>query len=286
MSVTSWTAVDYNDSQWKTASGSFGSKKGAKELEEGYTADNLLAGCDGTNDAYAYFFRHSFTVDNHADMKYLTCTLQYDDAATVYINGRKVAGYDDSEITANLQHGGSNASTPKTVTFTKDDLSDLNLQSGKNVLAVEIHQGRSSSSDVWFYMPQFEIAAKEPEVMAEKQSGINLAMGADESEMNFTWYTNVQTEGVLLLAKADEVTADTMPDTARQFEAEGTSAAKAGYYSYQTTATDLEESTTYAYQMRNGATLSDIHTFTTGRRRWLHLRLCGRSPDRRLRQWH
>ena len=261
---TSWTTVDYNDSQWKTASGSFGSKKGAKELEEGYTADNLLAGCDGENDAYAYFFRHSFTVDNPADMKYLTCTLQYDDAATVYINGIKVAGYDDSEITANLQHGGSNASTPKTVTFTKDDLSDLNLQSGKNVLAVEIHQGRPSSSDVWFYMPQFEIAAKEPEVMAEKQSGINLAMGADESEMNFTWYTNVQTEGVLLLAKADEVTADTMPDTARQFEAEGKAAVKAGYYSYQTTATDLEENTTYAYQMKNGATLSDIHTFTTG----------------------
>ena len=50
---TSWTKLDYNDSEWKTGSGTFGSKRGGADLGGGFTASTILDGCDGSNDTPA-----------------------------------------------------------------------------------------------------------------------------------------------------------------------------------------------------------------------------------------
>ncbi|MGN0969933.1 MAG: hypothetical protein ACI4OM_04165, partial [Evtepia sp.] len=45
---TSWTTADFDDSAWKTASGSFGAKN-----DGAYSgANNQLAGCPGTSENY------------------------------------------------------------------------------------------------------------------------------------------------------------------------------------------------------------------------------------------
>ncbi len=55
-----------------------------------------------------------------------------------------------------------------------------------------------------------------------------------------------------------------MPADAKSFTANGTASNKSGYYNYQTTATGLSADTTYAYQLVNGETKSEIRSFTTG----------------------
>lgn len=135
---TSWTAADFDDSEWETASGPFGSKRGAAELESGYTAETVLDGCDGSSDTPAYFFRATFTVTSLDSMTQLVGTLQHDDGAIVYINGQRVAAFDDFAcdesgnslghgFDANLQYGGANSGTPITSTFTLTELTLLQV---------------------------------------------------------------------------------------------------------------------------------------------------------------
>ena len=103
-------------------------------------------------------------------MTKLNGTLQYDDGVIVYINGQRIAAFDDNAcdasgnslnkgFDANLQYGGSNAGTPKTVSFELLDLSVLHT--GTNTIAVELHNGRATSSDVWFHLTDLALSDEE-----------------------------------------------------------------------------------------------------------------------------
>lgn len=96
------------------------------------------------------------------------------------------------------------------------------------------------------------------------QKNISWTVGKDASEINVTWYADVDGTGTLLVAKNSEVSGNEMPADAKSFTANGTASNKSGYYNYQTTATGLSADTTYAYQLVNGETKSEIRSFTTG----------------------
>ena len=113
-------------------------------------------------------------------------TLQHDDGVIVYVNGVRVAAFDDVAcddggnslghgFDANLQYGGANASTPKTDTFTLTDLSML--KEGENTIAVELHNGRRTSSDVWFHFTGLSLSA---EAIQVDFSDLSLSVGADD----------------------------------------------------------------------------------------------------------
>lgn len=178
MNPASWTLSTYDDASWKTGNGSFGAKHGdSKDLGGGFVADNLLNQyIDGTTtDIPAFFFRTTFHIDSLDDLKELTGEIQYDDAAIVYINGVKVASFDvpSGGYPDNMSYGGSNKNYPKTGNFTIENTEVATgpaivsgsaieagssiLVEGENVMAVELHQGRSSSSDIFLKVNRVEL---------------------------------------------------------------------------------------------------------------------------------
>lgn len=148
-----WTRPDFDDSAWKTAKGSFGAKNGGKSgISGGFTVNTLLNqyinGVSG-DDIPAYFFRTKINIKDASKIETLTGSIVYDDAAIVYINGVKAAAFDepDGGYASNMSYGGSNADAPKRAEINITDTSML--KDGANTIAVELHNGRSSSSDIY-----------------------------------------------------------------------------------------------------------------------------------------
>lgn len=193
---TGWTAADFDDSAWPIAAGSFGALHGELQpLSGGHTPDNLLTQHKhgSTENHEAFFFRTTVDV-TAADLdsqKRLTGSILYDDAAAVYVNGEKIAGFDDAGISypsegegRNLVYGGSNASAPKTGTI--DVAADV-LTAGENTIAVQLQQGRATSSDIYLDVADLTLSAPEEKPV---HHSLLLGIGADPSERYISWFTS------------------------------------------------------------------------------------------------
>ena len=264
-----WTKADYNDSEWKSEAGKFGAKKGKLEdLGDGFVPTVLLNqyinGVNG-DDIPAFFFRTTVNISNLDDFSSLSGKLYYDDAAIVYINGVKVASFDEPEggFESNMSYGGSNASNPKegVISLTKEQLKDV-IKTGQNTIAVELHQGRASSSDIYFEFNNLQVDYGQEETTVE-QKALNLTIGEDETKMNLTWYANTNTSGTVQLAKAGAMINGEFPSQFTTVEAMNNQANDKGFYYNQATLANLEENTKYVYRVVNGDQVSKIYDFTT-----------------------
>ena len=264
-----WTKADYNDSEWKSEAGKFGAKKGKLEdLGDGFVPTVLLNqyinGVNG-DDIPAFFFRTTVNISNLDDFSSLSGKLYYDDAAIVYINGVKVASFDEPEggFESNMSYGGSNASNPKegVISLTKEQLKDV-IKTGQNTIAVELHQGRASSSDIYFEFNNLQVDYGQEETTVEQQA-LNLTIGEDETKMNLTWYANTNTSGTVQLAKAGAMINGEFPSQFTTVEATNNQANDKGFYYNQATLANLEENTKYVYRVVNGDQVSKIYDFTT-----------------------
>lgn len=264
-----WTKADYNDSEWKSEAGKFGAKKGKLEdLGDGFVPTVLLNqyinGVNG-DDIPAFFFRTTVNISNLDDFSSLSGKLYYDDAAIVYINGVKVASFDEPEggFESNMSYGGSNASNPKegVISLTKEQLKDV-IKTGQNTIAVELHQGRASSSDIYFEFNNLQVDYGQEETTVE-QKVLNLTIGEDETRMNLTWYANTNTSGTVQLAKAGAMINGEFPSQFTTVEATNNQANDKGFYYNQATLANLEENTKYVYRVVNGDQVSKIYDFTT-----------------------
>lgn len=261
---TVWTAESFDTNGWKSAAGPFGSKRGTANYSSTLTAAAVLNGCDGKNNTPAYFFRTTFHIESLEDYTKLTGSLQYDDGVIVYINGHRVAAGHDiacdengnslgKGFDANLQFGGSNQG-PDTLTISLLDLSILNAgkgADGDNTIAVELHNGRKTSSDVWFSFGGLFLSKEK----VDYQNNISLSVGTDESHLNFTWYSPFNDALVILSDKPDMT-------SSREFTA-NISVANDGQYSCKTEVDELKPNTTYYYQLSNAGHKSDVYSFTT-----------------------
>ena len=264
-----WTKADYNDSEWKSEAGKFGAKKGKLEdLGDGFVPTVLLNqyinGVNG-DDIPAFFFRTTVNISNLDDFSSLSGKLYYDDAAIVYINGVKVASFDEPEggFESNMSYGGSNASNPKegVISLTKEQLKDV-IKTGQNTIAVELHQGRASSSDIYFEFNNLQVDYGQEETTVE-QKALNLTIGEDETKMNLTWYANTNTSGTVQLAKVGAMINGEFPSQFTTVEATNNQANDKGFYYNQATLANLEENTKYVYRVVNGDQVSKIYDFTT-----------------------
>ncbi|MFD4991708.1 phosphatase PAP2 family protein [Cellulosimicrobium cellulans] len=151
---TVWADPAFDDAAWKTGRPGFGAVNGtASGIGGGNTITTLLDYWITQTPKVvvpAYFFRTTVTLDEATldEITGLRGTLVYDDSATVYVNGERVAGWGDSMITRNLQYqdkAGATAPLRETLVIPADA-----LVSGENTIAVEIHQCNATSSDVFF----------------------------------------------------------------------------------------------------------------------------------------
>ena len=259
-----WKTSETVTETWKTAAGSFGAKNGViADLGGGCTPKTLLNQyIEGTsNDIPVYYFRKTFDLEDPTIVQSVTGSLLYDDAVTVYINGVRIAGYDDGSFDEN-GYGGSNASAPKTGEINFTEIAALNLKGTGNVVSVELHNGRPSSSDVYldFQSLTFGTAVPEKEVKY-----ISLNIGSDETQRNITWMASSDKEAYVQVATKPEgwVEGNELPADAVSYTATQTDSAVNGLKSCKATMTDLKENTTYLYRVGNDEKWSDTYSFTT-----------------------
>ena len=135
---TAWRETDFDDSDWSSGPAQLGFNEGDEETL--ITAGHIT-----------YYFRHTFTSANAASVEALAIELLRDDGAVVYLNGTEIhrdnmpAGEIDYQTRASAAVGGDDESAYFPAKLAADALRD-----GDNVLAVEVHQSSSTSSDVSF----------------------------------------------------------------------------------------------------------------------------------------
>jgi hypothetical protein len=137
---TRWRSTSFDDSRWRSGRGQLGYGDGDEATEVRF----------GPNPSHKYvttYFRRSF--DLVGNPRSLRLQLLRDDGAVVYLNGHEVArtnmppGPIDSRTLATSATGGENRYRDITI-----DASFV--RSGRNVLAIEVHQASRASSDVGF----------------------------------------------------------------------------------------------------------------------------------------
>lgn len=256
----SWALNSFDDSSWKTAAGKFGSKKGAlSDLGSDGTYVptvllNLYINGSAAPTVPTYFFRTTVTLE--ADAKgVVNGTIYYDDSAIVYINGTRVAGFYADDLTTNLSYGGSNGGVPLKGEFTADATL---LKAGENTIAVEVHNAKNSSSDIWFSATEMSI---DPSGEMPKEKNIALTMGADETQRNITWYEPYESSTASVQYAVKD--GDAFPASYSTATATVTGAIDQGYNYCKATLTNLAADTDYVYRLVNDTTVSQIYTFST-----------------------
>lgn len=254
----SWTKAGYDDSSWKTAAGTFGAKNGGvANLGAGYTdvdftpsvlLSQYINGASG-DDIPAFFFRTTFQVEDASAVTKLLGELYYDDAAIVYINGVKVAAFDEPNggYASNLSYGGSNAGAPKLGEISVSDTSML--VNGDNILAVELHQGRSSSSDIYLAVKELSLST-EPVSNELEVDSLTVNIGETEDCLGITWY-DTDPEAAVLHWNGTDYTADVKQ------------ASKTGYYVNHVDLSGLKPSTQYTYTITAGGKTSKEYSYKT-----------------------
>ncbi len=139
---SNWRTLDFNDQNWQT----------------GKTGIGYADGDDATfvpNGSLAVFIRKEFTLTDPSVVAELILHIDYDDAFVAYINGQEIAR---SNMGNSPDFPGLNADIPTDreaqvynggafEVYKLTELEDL-LVSGKNVLAIQVHNISSTSSDM------------------------------------------------------------------------------------------------------------------------------------------
>lgn len=265
----SWTKGDFKEGTElkETTKSDFSAKKGKLSPINPYNEGVLLKQYkENQEDIEAYFFLHKLETEKPQEGHAAIFNIEYDDAAIVYLNGNVVfeGSVPEGGYPTNLSYGGSNQGDPirEEVEITPKQLQEFWNNNGDNYIAVEIHQGRASSSDIFFsaYDGYFKELPPEPEAGSIQTNAI-LTIGKDPSERNFTWYSNTTVPGKFEFKEANvdkDFTGATVLD-ANVIEKVN----KKGFSSNSVTLEGLKPNTEYMYRYSNGETVSEVVNFKT-----------------------
>ena len=267
----SWTTSAFDDTNWKSATGSFGAKNGAATgIGTGFpitTKLNQYINGSSAPDVPTYHFRTSFDVTSAqlAELSSLTGTVTFDDAVQIFVNGTKIAGYVDDRVEAapeadrNLMYAGNNAGDPVTHTLS---IPASALAAGENVLSVALYQDRASSSDIYFDLKSLSpVLTSTPAALSD----IVLTIGATEKERNVTWYSSLDNAQEVQFAPESAQTGGAFPAAAATSSAASGGATSSGEFRRSANIAGLAENTSYVYRVGSDVNgWSATYSFSTG----------------------
>jgi len=152
-----WPSVD--DASWPTGAAPLG----FGTLNTGEVGINTTLTM-GSPRYPCYYFRHSFTVTSAYDS--LTVKVLRDDGCVVYLNGTELvdarSNMPASEITHTTLSVGTAGGADET-TYFETSVNPALLTIGTNVLAVDVHQCNTTSSDIGFDLELEGVIAADPQ---------------------------------------------------------------------------------------------------------------------------
>lgn len=264
-SLTAWTEKGFDDSAWKSASGTFGAKNGALgKINSLVTPTVLLQQYQtGTStNAPTFFFRTTVTIDDLDNVTEVYIDAYGDDGFAVYINGNLIANHRSTAPTdTNLYYSSPGSSSKRELKLTLA-VDKSYLVEGENVIAAEVHNESTSSSDVYFGMNELSLISEDStKVYVELPV---LSVGANQSERNLSWFSGNSDVGEVRLVKASEIVDGAFPSTYQTFSVTSKTATNAAKrYAKSATLTGLAPDTDYAYVIVTDGVVSDIYYFET-----------------------
>jgi hypothetical protein len=163
-----WKELSFNDAAWKSGKAQLG-------YGDGDEATLVSYGPDKYNKYITTYFRKSFNVSNPSAFSALGLELMRDDGAVVYMNGNEI--FRSNMSGATLDHttrASAYVDGAAENVYLKTVVSAQHLVAGTNVVAVEIHQSSSSSSDISFDLSLSGSASAQqigPAVMEDPSTG-------------------------------------------------------------------------------------------------------------------
>ena len=134
-----WTGLDFDDSSWPSGNAELG-------YGEGDEATLVSYGADPDFKHITTYFRREFEVADPSQLSTIVAQLTYDDGAVIHLNGVEVARVNMPSF-SDFSTLALEAIEEQRNTVTLDPSL---LVSGRNVVAVEIHQADPGSSDISF----------------------------------------------------------------------------------------------------------------------------------------
>jgi hypothetical protein len=142
--ASGWTTTTFNDTAWKSGRAQLG-------YGDGDEATIVSYGPNSSSKYVTTYFRKTFNVPDISQIGTLTMQLKRDDGAIVYVNGREVVRSNmPAGTVTNTTFASTAIGAPAESTFYRFTVDKSALVNGTNVVAVEIHQGNRTSSDLSF----------------------------------------------------------------------------------------------------------------------------------------
>jgi hypothetical protein len=182
---TSWRARDFDDTAWASGAAQLG-------YGDGDEATVVSYGPDQNNKYITIYFRERFQIGNPAIFTNLLFRLLSDDGAVVYLNGNEI-------FRSNMPGGNILFSTLASASVNNADESTFytvaasasSLLPGTNVLAVEIHQSATNSSDVSFDLELIGLRLPDPPLLSISRSADNVLLSWPATASDFNLESTV-----------------------------------------------------------------------------------------------
>jgi len=141
-SEANWKHPDYSDTAWKTGAAQLG-------YGEGDEATTIPFGNNANDKWTTSYFRLDFTMASLTGLLGFEARLKADDGAIVYLNGVEVArvSMNPGPVLGNTK---AQAAADDGQGFATLSVSALAARAGRNLLAVELHQSTTNTSDASF----------------------------------------------------------------------------------------------------------------------------------------